>query len=60
MVLDECCRSAIAEGRCLGCQALEDNNFTGNRECIYNRKLTAEESINFIHRTLGMQEKIWK
>lgn len=31
--LIEPCKSAIKEGRCTGCQALEDKNFVGNRNC---------------------------
>ena len=36
--LIEPCKSAIAEGRCAGCQALENPKFVGNKECKYNRK----------------------
>ena len=27
------CKSAIAEGRCAGCQALEEKTFIGNKNC---------------------------
>ena len=37
--LKEPCKSAIAEGRCLGCQALEDPFFTGNKKCkLYEKR----------------------
>lgn len=56
--LIESCRKAIEEGRCLGCTALEDKNFKGNINCEYSKKPTAQESIEKIHRILGIQEKI--
>jgi hypothetical protein len=52
------CRKAIAEGRCTGCQALENPNFTGNPNCIYGKPPSAEESINKIKEILGTQEKM--
>lgn len=37
--LGEPCRSAIAEGRCLGCSKLELEGFEGDEECkIYEKK----------------------
>lgn len=33
--LIELCRSAIREGKCLGCQQLENSNFIGDKHCIY-------------------------
>lgn len=37
--LGEPCRSAIEEGRCLGCRRLEEEEFEGDRECkIYEKK----------------------
>jgi hypothetical protein len=33
--LKEPCRSAIAEGRCLGCSKLEEEEFEGDEECKY-------------------------
>lgn len=35
--LIEQCKKAIAEGRCLGCTALENPNFNGNSNCRYNK-----------------------
>lgn len=31
--LEEPCKSAIKEGKCLGCQALEELTFRGNKNC---------------------------
>lgn len=37
--LEEPCKSAIREGRCLGCVRLEDPNFVGNKYCnSYDRR----------------------
>lgn len=33
--LGEPCRSAIEEGRCLGCNKLELEEFKGDKECKY-------------------------
>lgn len=42
--LIEPCKSAIAEGRCAGCQALEEIGFVGNLECKnYEKKKMFEE-----------------
>ena len=38
---------------CLGCQRLEDVNFTGDKNCKY-----AENPIQKIKEILGIQEKI--
>lgn len=56
--LIESCKKAIAEGRCLGCTALEDLFFEGNRNCIYGKVQTAEDSIKQIKINLGIQEKL--
>ena len=54
------CKEAIEENRCLGCTALENPYFMGNKNCEYAKKITAEESINIIHKILETQEKIWQ
>ena len=41
--LTESCKIALNKGRCLGCTALEDINFTGNPNCKYSRIPTAQE-----------------
>ncbi len=46
--LIEKCRKAIAENRCLGCTALENENFAGNSDCEYSKTRTAEESMRQI------------
>lgn len=56
--LKEPCKSAIEKGRCEGCQALEDPEFTGNPNCKFAKTLTVIESIAIIHKNLGIQEKI--
>ena len=56
----ESCQKAIEQGRCLGCTALENPCFRGNKDCEYGKKPTAKESINTIYKILGVQEKIWK
>ena len=33
--LKEPCKSAIKQGRCLGCNKLEDENFEGKEDCEY-------------------------
>lgn len=48
MELIESCRKAIEKGECLGCQALENSNFEGNKNCIYGKASTVEESIKQI------------
>ena len=57
-LLIESCKRAIESGRCLGCQALEDINFKGNNDCIYNKTPSAEKSIEKIKINLGIQEKM--
>lgn len=37
--LIESCKKAIAENRCLGCQALENPYFTGNWNCRYSKTI---------------------
>lgn len=54
----ESCRKAIEDGRCLGCQALENENFVGNINCIYSKIPSAQESINKIHKNLGIGEQM--
>ena len=54
--LIESCRKAIEEQKCLGCQNLENENFVGNRNCIYSKTRTAEESINRIYKNLGVDK----
>ena len=56
--LIENCKKAIESGRCLGCIELENPNFTGNPNCKYSRIPTAQESINAIHKILGMGEQM--
>ena len=43
--LEEPCKTAIKEGICLGCQALENPYFRGRKDCKYAKIPTAEESI---------------
>lgn len=52
------CKEAIEENKCLGCTALENPYFMGNKKCKYNKKATAKENINKIHEILGIQEKL--
>lgn len=58
--LDEPCKSAIAEGRCTGCQALELIWFRGKKDCKHAKIPTAEQSIARGKQILGVQESIWK
>lgn len=57
-VLIDSCKKAIEEGRCLGCQALEDIQFRGNYNCKYNKIPSAEQSIRQIREILGVQERL--
>ncbi len=57
-MLIENCKKAIETGRCLGCQALEDKNFTGNPNCRFGKIPTAQESIALIHKNLGIGEQM--
>lgn len=41
--LIESCRKALEEEKCLGCQALEDDDFIGNPNCIYRTGGTEDE-----------------
>ena len=52
--LNSYCSKALKEGRCLGCQALEDKEFIGNLDCKYNKTPTARESIQQIYKQLGI------
>lgn len=54
--LIESCRKAIESGRCLGCTALENEDFIGNINCEYNQIPTAKESIKQIKLNLGIEE----
>lgn len=54
--LIESCRKAIEENRCLGCQALENENFVGNIDCEYSKTRAAEESIKQIHKKIGVEK----
>ena len=54
--LIESCRKAIEENRCLGCQALENENFIGNIDCEYSKTRTAEESMKQIYINLGVDK----
>ena len=56
--LIESCRKAIEENRCLGCTALENPYFVGNKDCRYSKTHTAQESIEQIKENLGIQEKL--
>jgi len=58
--LIESCRKAIADGRCLGCQALENPDFIGNSNCEYLKIPTKVESIMQIKINLGVQENVNK
>jgi len=40
--LIEECKNAIKQGKCLGCQELEDKNYKGNPNCIYADKKQEE------------------
>lgn len=55
--LIESCKKTIKTGRCLGCIALENPEFTGNPNCPY-RMPTVAENIAIIHKNLGIQEMI--
>ena len=33
--LQEPCKTAISQEKCLGCNNLENPNFTGDKNCIY-------------------------
>ena len=57
--LIESCKKAIANGWCLGCQALENPTFAGNPNCQYGKCQSVEKSINDIKRILGMQESFF-
>lgn len=56
--LIDSCEKAISEERCLGCTAIENPYFMGNKDCEYSKAPTAKESINKIHEILGIQEKL--
>lgn len=56
--LIEPCKSAISEGRCTGCNALELVWFRGRKDCEYAKIPTVEQSILKGKQILGIQEKI--
>lgn len=56
--LIDSCKKAIAEGRCLGCQGLEQPEYRGNPNCRYSKVPTANDSLKRIKENLGVQEKI--
>lgn len=56
--LKDPCKSAIANGWCLGCQAMEDENFIGNPNCRFNKRPTSKESINSIFKNLGVDRNV--
>lgn len=41
--IEEPCKSAIAEGRCLGCSKLELDEFKGDKECKYGRRVYSRD-----------------
>lgn len=57
--LTEKCKNAIANGWCLGCQALENPYFRGNSYCKYTKTPVVEGSITYIKEKLGMQESFF-
>lgn len=57
MELIESCKRAIDEGRCLGCVGLEDKNYPGNPNCKYSKTPTAQESIDKIKSSLGINNR---
>lgn len=56
--LEEPCRTAIKEGICTGCNALELPYFRAKKNCKYAKIPTAEESIKRGKEILGVQEKL--
>lgn len=58
--LIESCKRAIENGWCLGCQALESQDFVGNSNCKYSKAPPVEESIKYIHKKLGIQESFFQ
>lgn len=42
--LKEPCKSMIEKGECLGCNALEDPDFTSNPNCIHVKKIQKEKA----------------
>lgn len=52
------CKKAVEEERCLGCIALENPYFTGNKDCEFGKIPTAQQSIKKIKEILGIQEKM--
>ena len=54
------CEEAIKKEWCLGCQALENPNFTGKLNCEGSHPpetKKSKESINEIHKILNVKEK---
>ena len=56
--LKEPCKTLIEKGICLGCSALENPYFVGNKDCRYSKTHTAQESIEQIKENLEIQEKL--
>lgn len=56
--LEEPCYTAIKNGICTGCNALELPWFRAKKNCKYAKSATAEESIKRGKEILGIQEKI--
>lgn len=41
------CKEAIKNNRCLGCTALENPKFMGNRNCEYHKKKIEEKQLQW-------------
>ena len=39
------CKKALENEWCLGCQALEEQNFVGRINCIYSKSPTVQQSL---------------
>ena len=48
--LKEPCRSAIAEGRCTGCNRLELEEFEGKEDCKYGKKVEYSKDWRIVGR----------
>lgn len=55
--LNDKCKKAIEQQRCLGCQGLENPMYYGNPNCQYNKIPTMQESLNQIWRNLRSTRK---
>ena len=56
--LEEPCKSAITNGICTGCNALELPWFKGKRNCKYAKTPSAEESIQRGKEILNIGEQM--